>query len=126
MEFKNHHNSVSDKILHGAWPGPKAYLTFKKEEELASFFGALPILVFFILWHKFWISKVLVRFALMDYGRDFVTSTKKYHYKNAVTLAVIRAKATDRESFMMYFEILEDTLIKNECTYITVTKLVFL
>ena len=58
--------------------------------------------------------------------RDFVTGTKKYHYKNAVTLAVIRAKATDRESFMMYFEILEDTLIKNECTYITVTKLVFL
>ena len=40
----------------------------------------------------------------MDGGRDFVTGTKKYHYNNAVPLAVIRTKATDRESFMMYFE----------------------
>ena len=78
--------SSQQSAVHSAWPGPKAYLTFEKERELTGF-----------LMHT------------ADIGFLHVTGTKKYHYNNAVPLAVIRTKATDRESFMMYFEILEDT-----------------
>ena len=114
------HDRVSGKIQHGARPGPKAYLTFEEEEELAGFLVHTADIGFprtvaqvLALVQQVLDFKGIDKVCTHGWWQRFCQRHKEISLRSAVPLAMVRVKATDRESFMRYFEILEDTLKKN-------------
>lgn len=121
------HDHFTGKVKFGASSGPKPYLTFAEEEELASFLinsakigyphtkpQVLAIVQNILDNHD--VSSTVTN----GWWERFMQRHKHLSFKSAVPLALARAKATDPEVFERYFTMLHeahDLLDRPECIF---------
>lgn len=115
------HDRVSGRVQHGSQPGKAPYLNRKEEEELVNFLVkcagiGYPHTVAQILA----IVQQIVDFKKLDkvvtpgWWQRFCQRHKGISLRTAMPLALTRAMATDSDCIERYYDLLEDTLVRNK------------
>lgn len=111
------HDRVSGKVQHGVRP---SYLSLVEEEELANFLVHTAEIGFprtiaqvLALVQQVLDFKGVDKVCTHGWWQRFCQRHTEISLRTAVPLAMVRAKATDHDTFVRYFKILEDTLKKN-------------
>lgn len=114
------HDRISGKVQHGTRPGPTPYLTSEEEEEFVIFLIHTADIGFprtiaqvLALVQQLLDFKGIDKVCTHGWWQRFCQRHKEVSLRTAVPLAMVRAKATDIETFERYFDVLEDALKKN-------------